>query len=118
MVLGRSRRLVVGLVVVLLADAAFNALAKQWTKDDLDHLRFPEELRFIFPWIKCGSAAGLLAGLRWRTLGRVTAGALVVYFVAALGFHTRVRDPLWRHLSAAALLGWSVVALRAFDVER
>ena len=116
--LSLRKRLVVGLATVLLADAAFNAVAKHWTKEELDHLRFPERLRFVFPYIKCGSATGLLLGLRWRPLGQSTAGALVAYFMAALGFHTRARDPLTRHASAAALLGWSLFALRAYRADR
>jgi hypothetical protein len=113
----RATGLVAGLAAVLLADAAFNALAERWTKDELDHLRFPERLRFVFPWIKCGSAVGLFVGLRWRTLGRVTARALVLYFLAAIGFHARARDPVRRHLSAVALLVWSALVSRILAVE-
>jgi hypothetical protein len=38
------------------------------------------------------ASAGLLGGLAWRPIGIVTAAALVVYFLAALGFHLRARD--------------------------
>jgi hypothetical protein len=111
------KRLVLGLVGVQLADAAFNAIPNQWIKDDLDHLRFPEDLRFVFPVIKSGSAVGLLLGLRWRSVGKVTAAALVAYFMAAMGFHARARDPLLKYVPAAGMLGWSLLALYAYRVE-
>ena len=133
MVLGskRSRLLVMGFATVQATDAAFNVVglypvarsatwakwAKQWTKDDLDRLGFPERFRFIFPVIKAGSVAGLLVGLRWRALGRFTGAALVVYFVTALGFHVRARDPVLKYVPAAVMLVWSYVALREFGSE-
>jgi DoxX-like protein len=108
------RQLVLGLVAVQLGDAMFNAIAKQWVTDDLEHLGFPTELRIVFPAIKSASAAGLLAGLRWPPLGRVTASGLVAYFVVAMGFHARARDRPLRYMPAAAMLAWSILALRAF----
>jgi hypothetical protein len=125
-----SNRLVLGLVGYQVADAAFNAVAlydiadstrwgnwaKEWAKDDLDHLRFPERFRFLFPIIKSSSAAGLLVGLRWRRLGRFTAAALVAYFVIALGFHRRAKDPLNKFGPAAVMLLWSCVVLRALSI--
>ncbi len=96
-----------GLAAVQLADAAFNAVPNEWVKDDLDHLGFPEDLRFVFPVIKGASAVGLIAGLRWPRLGRLTGTALVGYFVAAMGFHARARDGVLRYVPAAAMLVWS-----------
>src|SRR5438094_565598 len=115
------KRVVLALAGVQLADAAFNAVPTQWLRDDLDHLGVPEELRFIFPVVKSASAVGLLGGLKWPRLGRVTSAALIVYFVLALGFHARAKDRAARYAPAAAMLGWSIAALRAFpvrDVER
>src|SRR5438067_13793025 len=82
----QPRQQVLGLVAVQSADAAFNAIPTQWLRDDLDHLGVPEGLRFVFPLIKSASALGLLGGFRWPRLGRVTATALIVYFLAAMGF--------------------------------
>lgn len=107
-----------GLVVVQSADAAFNAIPSQWLCDDLAHLGVPWELRFVFPGIKSASAVGLLGGLRWRRLGRVTAAALIVYFLAAMGFHARAKDRLVRYTPAAAILAWSIAVLRTFRDER
>jgi hypothetical protein len=126
----RTRRLVLGLGGFQLLDGAFNALAiydlapatrwgrwaNEWAKEDLDRLRFPERLRFVFPIVKGASAVGLLAGLRWHRLGRVTSGALVAYFVTALGFHVRAKDSATKYLPAVGMLAWSsraALALRA-----
>ena len=111
------RRIVKGLVAVQLGDAVFNAIPTQWLRDDLDHLGIPQDLRFVFPIVKGAAAAGLLAGLKWPALGRVTAQALVAYFVVAMGFHARVKDPPLKFVPAAAMLGWSIAAVRAYPVR-
>jgi hypothetical protein len=111
------RQQVLGLVAVQFGDAAFNMIPTQWLRDDLDHLGVPEHLRFVFPVIKTASGFGLLGGLRWPGLGRVTAVALIAYFVAAMGFHARAKDEVLRYTPAAAMLAWSVAALRAFRLE-
>lgn len=127
--LGKSQRLVSGLIAVQAANAAFDAVAlypiarsttwgdwaKQWAKEDLDRLGFPERFRFLFPLLKTSSAAGLLIGFRWRPLGRLTAGAVVGYFVAALGFHVRARDPAVNYLPALGMLTWSYRVFRVME---
>ena len=100
-----------------MGDAAFNALAKQWVTDDLEHLGFPTDLRLVFPVLKSASAFGLLAGLRWPPIGRTTAAALVVYFIIAMGFHARAKDRPARYLPAVGMLAWSTLAIRAYPVE-
>ena len=123
-----SKRVIVGLAGVLVADGAFNSVGvydiarstwwgdwvKKWTKEDLDHLEFPERMRFVFPVVKALSVVGLLGGLRWRRLGRLTGLALVVYFVLAVGFHVRVRDSAARSSPAVMMLAWCYLAWRAF----
>jgi hypothetical protein len=104
------------LVAVQVADAVFNALPTQWLRRDLEHLGFPYELRFVFPVVKSASAAGLLAGLRRPALGRVTAAALIAYFLVAMGFHARANDKPVQFVPAAGMLGWSIAALRAYPV--
>ena len=106
-----------GLVAVQLGDGVFNAIPNQWLIDDLDHLGFPQDLRFIFPVIKSGSAVGLLVGLKQPRIGQLTALALITYFVAAIAFHARARDKLPSYVPAAAMLVWSTMALRAYRLE-
>ena len=122
------RRVIVGLSGVLAADGAFNTVglydiarstwwgewAKRWTKEDLDHLEFPERLRFVFPIVKALSVMGLLGGFRWRRLGRLTGLALVVYFVLAVGSHVRVRDSAAKSSPAVVMLVWCYLAWRVF----
>jgi hypothetical protein len=114
-VTAQRRRLILGLVTVLLLDAVFDCLPTKWIKNSLEHFGLPVEVRFSLAAIKGASAAGLVIGTRRPTLGRITAVALIGYFLAALGFHARARDPLTHHLPAAAMLGWSGMVLRAFD---
>ncbi|MGH8994639.1 MAG: DoxX family protein [Acidimicrobiales bacterium] len=129
--LGGSQRLVVGLIGAQAVNAAFDVVAlypiaestkwgdwaKQWAKNDLDRLGYPQRFRFVFPIIKTTSVAGLLVGLRWRALGRLTAAAIVGYFVAALGFHVRAKDPAVNYLPAIGMLMWSYGALRALKTD-
>lgn len=106
-----AKRITLGLAGVLMADAAFDALAEEWIRNDLVHLRLPYSMRLVFPPIKTASAVGLVAGTRWPRLGRLTAALLVVYFILAVGAHARVKDALLRYGPAAAMLAWSIVAL-------
>src|SRR5437764_583359 len=54
---------------------------------------------------------------RWPRLGRITAAALIVYFLAAMGLHARAEDRVLRCAPATAMLAWSIAALRAFREE-
>ena len=123
-----ATRVIVGLAGAVAADGAFNAIGlsdlagstwwgdwvKKWTKEDLDHLEFPERLRFVFPILKAASVMGLLGGLRWNRLGRLTGLALIIYFVLAVGAHVRVRDSVTKSSPAVVMLAWCYVAWRAF----
>ena len=111
----RQRWLVTRLVAVQVGDAAFNAFPTQWLKDDLDHLGIPEDMRLLFPVVKSASAMGLYLGLRRPGLGRLTAAALVVYFLLALGAHARVNDPPLKAVPAAGMLAWSILVFHAFS---
>ena len=105
----------VALAGVQLADAAFNAVPTQWLRDDLDHLGVPENVRVVFPVVKSASAVGLLGGLKWPRLGRLTANALILYFLLALGFHARAKDRAAKFAPAAAMLGWAIVTRQTFS---
>lgn len=111
----RQRHVVLALAMTQIADGLFNAVAKNWVLKDLNHLRLPEDLRLAFPVVKAGSAVGLLAGTRFRRLGRLTSGLLVVYFVLALAAHLRVGDPPRRCVAALAMLAWAFLSWRTMD---
>jgi hypothetical protein len=115
-VLVDRRRLVTWLAAVQIGDAVFNAIPTQWLRDDLDHLGIPQDLRAAFPVIKGASAAGLLAGLKWPALGRLTERAMVAYFLLAMAFHARAKDEPLKFLPAIGMLGWSAAAWRAYPV--
>ena len=126
-----KRRLLAALISVQAANTAFDvvalypvaqttawgAWAKQWAKDDLDRLAFPEAMSFVFPIVKGSSVIGLLAGLRWTRLGRLTAAAVIAYFIAALAFHVRAKDPAEKYLPALGMLGWSYAVLRSLETN-
>jgi hypothetical protein len=105
-----------GLVAVQVADGIFNAIPTQWLRDDLDHLGFPYEWRFVFPIVKGASVAGLLVGFKRPWVGRLTSAALVAYFAVAMGFHARAKDGPLRFVPAAGMLAWSVAARRAYPL--
>ena len=98
-----------------LSDALACAIPLDYIRRDLDNIGCPEPVRRAIPPIKAASAAGLLLGRRWPLLGRITSVALVAYFLTAIGFHVRAKDPAWRSLPAGSLMVTSgVFAARAF----
>jgi hypothetical protein len=111
------RRALLALVGVQVLDALVNAVPNQWVTDDLEHLKLPRWSRFMFSAIKAASAVGLLLGLKWPKLGRLTARCLVAYFLLALGAHARVKDRPLRYGPAVAMLGWSALAIRFYPGE-
>jgi DoxX-like family len=109
-----DRRVVLGLAGFQAADALACAVPNRWIRDDLDRIGFPVRWRPALPAVKGASAAGLVAGLRWPWLGRLTARALVTYFLVALGWHVRIGDRPLRSAPAAVMLGWSLSAGRRY----
>jgi hypothetical protein len=116
-VLGRiiePRRLLIGLVAFQILDALVNAVPNRWAEAELERLRIPVRMRLLLAVVKATSAVGLLVGLKAPALGRLTARALLAYFVAALGAHARAKDRPLRYGPAVAMLGWSALALRCY----
>ena len=96
------------------ADAAFSRRPLWFVRQCLEDVRFPRRYWGIFTPIKAAAGAGLLAGLWLPYLGAVTAAAMVVYFVLAVGSHLRVGD-IGRNLgSATFLLGASAFVFTTF----
>jgi hypothetical protein len=57
-----------------------------------DDVHWPRRLWWVMPPLKFTAAVGLLAGLWVPYLAALTCGALVVYFVVAIGMHVAARD--------------------------
>ena len=82
-------------------DAVACAIPLDAIREELTRLGCPPWLQRTIPVLKAASVVGLLAGRRDSRLGRVTADALVAYFLCALAAHGRVRDPAWRWAAAS-----------------
>ncbi|GAB3166305.1 DoxX family protein [Myceligenerans halotolerans] len=109
---------VVLLAVAQAVDAAICVKPRDWPVGQcLRGVNFPEHWWWVLPWIKAAAALGLVAGIWVPGLGAVTAVALVVYFVLALGFHVRARDfgiffasAVGMFVLCSAVLWWSFLA--------
>jgi hypothetical protein len=109
----RWGRHVVAFSVLQLGDAVACAIPLDYIRRDLDNIGCPEPVRRALPPIK--GAIGLLVGLRRPRVGRMTAAALAAYFLAAIGFHVRAKDPAVKALPAATLMLTScLLGVRAF----
>jgi hypothetical protein len=114
----RWNRRVFAFALFQIGDAVACAIPVDYIRRDLDRIDCPDSIRRALPTIKLASATGLLLGLRWPRLGRLTAISLVAYFLAAIGFHVRAKDPGWRTMPAASLMVASaVVGMRAYRSE-
>jgi hypothetical protein len=111
---GSSNRVVFGLAGSLVLSALYDSVPNQWFEAEFEHLRLPRWFRPLLVLAKTSAVTGLLVGLRSSRLGRLTAHALVAYFVLAIGAHVRVKDEPARYVPAVAMLVWSVLATRTF----
>ena len=105
------KRFVLALAGFQVVDAVACAIPLGYIKADLDHIRCPEPLQKALPLIKGASAVGLIGGLKLPRLGALTCGALVAYFLAAIGFHVRAGDRPLRSVPAATIGMWSAFTL-------
>ena len=113
----QARRVVLGLAGLLVLSALYDAVPNRWFQEEFEHLRLPRWFRPIMVLSKCAAIAGLLRGFTSTKLGRLTARALVVYFVLAVGAHVRVKDKPVQFVPALAMLAWSVMAARVYPTE-
>lgn len=104
-------------MVVQAGDAIACAIPLQIIDRDLRRLGVPDRIRPVIPTAKALSAVGLVVGLRRPRLGALTAAALVLYFVLAIGAHARLRDEAWRYGAAIGMLGWCFHTWRGFRHE-
>jgi hypothetical protein len=105
---------VFGLAGSLVLSALYDSVPNQWFEAEFEHLRLPRWFRPLLVLAKTSAVMGLLVGLKSSRLGRLTAHALVAYFVLAVGAHVRVKDEPVRYVPAVTMLAWSVLAARTF----
>lgn len=111
----RWGRHIIAFAAFQLGDAVACAIPLDYIRRDLDNIGCPDSIRRALPSIKAASATGLLLGRRWPLIGRMTALSLVAYFLAAIGFHVRAKDPAWKALPAASLMATSgIFGMRAY----
>jgi hypothetical protein len=96
------------------ADAAFSRRPLWFVQQCLEDVRFPRPHWWIFTPIKAAAGLGLVVGLWVPYIGAITAGALVLYFVLAVGSHLRVADIGRNLLSATGMLLASGFVLATF----
>ncbi|AWG64976.1 DoxX family protein [Mycobacteroides abscessus] len=85
-------------------DAAICVQPIPYVAKCLDDVRYPQQYRWIFAPIKAASAVGLLGGIRFPWLAKLTLLMLTIYFTLAVGAHVRARDIGLNAVSASSLL--------------
>ncbi|WP_078327033.1 DoxX family protein [Mycobacteroides salmoniphilum] len=84
----------------------------------LDDVRYPQQNRWIFAPIKAASAFGLIGGIRFPRLAKLTLVMLTVYFSMAVGAHLRVRDIGLNAMSASTLFAtYGILAARGLAAK-
>jgi hypothetical protein len=109
-------KVLAALAAMQAADAAVCVRPSGPIKTSLEKVGLPQQIWWVLPVVKSASAVGLVGGIRWPALGRLTAFMLAVYFALAVGAHIRVRDSALHALPAASLLVWfAVLAGKRFE---
>ncbi|MGH3956022.1 DoxX family protein [Mycobacteroides salmoniphilum] len=99
-------------------DAALCIQPVPYVAKCLDDVRYPKQNRWIFAPIKAASAMGLIGGIRFPGLAKLTLVMLTVYFSLAVGAHLRVRDIGLNVMSASTLLAtYGVLAARGLAAK-
>ncbi|MBN7313318.1 DoxX family protein [Mycobacteroides abscessus subsp. abscessus] len=109
-------RVLAVLAAVQAADAAACVGPIKPVKDSLEKVGLPQDIWWLLPVVKTASAAGLIGGIRWSALGRLTTFMLTVYFTLAVGAHLRAHDKMLNGLPATSLLAlFAVLTAKGFD---
>lgn len=109
-------RVLAALAAVQAADAAACVGPIRPVKDSLEKVGLPQDIWWLLPVVKTASAAGLIGGIRWSALGRLTTFMLTVYFTLAVGAHLRAHDKMLNALPATSLLAlFAVLTAKGFD---
>jgi predicted membrane channel-forming protein YqfA (hemolysin III family) len=103
-------------LVILLAVVCVGSSLADWKKvpqimESLERLNVPVAVRPLLPVFKMAGALGIIAGLRVKPLGIMAAFGLVLYFLGAVLFHMRAKDPVKESTPALALTAVAVLVL-------
>ena len=111
-------KVLAALAAMQAADAAACVQPIAPIKQSLETVGLSKTVWPVLPVVKAASAAGLLGGIWWAALGRMTTFMLTVYFALAVGAHARVRDKVTNALPATALLGFfATLTVKGFQVR-
>ncbi|MDN5725117.1 MAG: DoxX family protein [Propionibacteriales bacterium] len=83
---------VIVLAVICVVDGVLCLKPVPFIADCFRTVGYPRRLWPLMPVIKFAAAAGLIVGSWLPVLGGLTSACLVIYFIAAIGAHVRVRD--------------------------
>jgi DoxX-like family len=98
------------LAVELAATGAMKVVATGTARANAEHLGVSLGLSRLIGIAELAAAAGLLVGIAVKPLAVVTAAAVVLLMVGAIGYHLKARD------KAAAVLPAAITALAAIGL--
>jgi hypothetical protein len=85
-------------------DAAICVQPIPYVAKCLDDVHYPQDSRWVFPVVKAASAVGLVGGIRFPGLAKLTLIMLTIYFALAVSAHIRARDLGVNAAAASSLL--------------
>lgn len=88
------------LAVELAATGAMKVLATGTARANAEHLGVSPRLSRLIGVAEVAAVAGLLAGIAVKPLAAVTAAAVVVLMVGAIGYHAKAHDKVGAALPA------------------
>lgn len=93
-----------------------------WKKDprimeSMERMKVPAGIQPLLPLFKMAGAVGIVLGLWVKPLGIAAGVGLVIYFIGALYFHTRAKDPM-KDTGPAGLMLIICVLITALQLAR
>ena len=101
------------LAAALIASARGKLVKDQSVIDVMTKVKFPLDRLWLLATAELAGAAGLVAGLFWWPIGVAAAIGVILYFVGAVIFHLRVRDPKLAPAAVLLLVAIAALILRA-----
>lgn len=93
------------------APAAMKLTGTAQMRTAAEHFGIPWNRYRVIGILEAAAAAGVLAGICWRTVGLVAALGMVALLIGAVTMHRRAEDALSESVSALVFLAASVVYL-------